>query len=139
MTNKKSLLPTSVFVGFEPMLNVLDNLTQHAADKYPPHSIIKESDEDFIIEVALAGFERKEIDVELKNRVLTVTGDHVCKNRNVIHRGISTKKFKKQFRLSEYVQVSEATLKDGILSVYLKVIIPEDERSRKIQIKENED
>lgn len=137
MTNKKTLFPAAAFIGFDNMLKQLDNLAQHATDNYPPHNIVKESEEDFIIELAVAGFEESEIDLELKDRTITVKGDHVCKNRDIVYRGISTKRFSKQFRLSEYVQVNGASLKDGILSVYLKVVLPDDARPRKININED--
>ena len=65
---------------------------------------------------------------------MTIVGEHVNKGSEYIHRGISTKKFNRTFRLSEYVQVSEADLVDGILAVKLKVVVPEEMRSRRIPI-----
>jgi molecular chaperone IbpA len=69
---------------------------------------------------------------------LTVTGEHVSKGRNFIHRGISTKKFKRTFRLSEHVNVHGADIQDGILAIELKYVIPEEMRPRKISIGKNE-
>ena len=63
-----------------------------------------------------------------------ITGEHVSKGRDFIHRGISTKKFKRTFRLSEHVQVNGADIQDGILAVELKYEIPEEMRPRKINI-----
>ena len=65
---------------------------------------------------------------------MTVTGEHKSKGREYIHRGISTKKFKRTFRLSEHVHVNGADLVDGVLSVELKYVIPEEMRPRKIEI-----
>ena len=130
----KSIFPRSAFIGFEHMLQELDYATKHANDHYPPHNIVKESDDEYIIEVAVAGFAESEIDVEQKERSLTISGKHESRDREVIHRGISTRAFKRQFRLSEYVQVTGATLKDGILAVTLKLEIPKEKQPRKIKI-----
>ena len=130
----KSIFPRSAFIGFDHMLQELDYATKHANDHYPPHNIVKESDDEYIIEVAVAGFAESEIDVEQKERSLTISGKHESRDREVIHRGISTRNFKRQFRLSEYVQVTGATLKDGILAVTLKLEIPKEKQPRKIKI-----
>ena len=82
----------------------------------------------------MAGFNRGELNVEVKDRTLTVTGEHESKGREYIHRGISTKKFKRTFRLSEHVNVNGADLVDGVLSIELKYVVPEALRPRKIEI-----
>jgi molecular chaperone IbpA len=134
MTGVTSLFPRSSFVGFDHLLNELDHVARHANDHYPPHNILKTGETDYLIELAVAGFSREELSIEVKDRTLTVIGEHVSKGRDYIHRGISTKKFKRTFRLSEHVQVHGADLKDGILSVELKYVVPEELRPRKIQI-----
>ena len=140
MTGNKhtSLFPSAAFVGFDHLFKELDHVTKHAYDNYPPHNILKTGESDYLIELAVAGFSPEGIDIELHERTLTVTGEHVKKGREYIHRGISTKKFKRTFRLSEHVQVHGADIKDGILAIELKFIIPEDQRPRKIQIGTNE-
>ena len=70
---------------------------------------------------------------------MTSTGEHKSKGRDYIHRGISTKKFKRTFRLSEHVEVHGADIQDGILAIELKYVIPEDQRPRKINIGQNEE
>jgi molecular chaperone IbpA len=134
MTGVKTLFPRSSFVGFDHLLNELDYVAKHSQDNYPPHNILKTGDTDYLIELAVAGFTRDELTIEVKDRTLTVTGEHVSKGREYIHRGISTKKFKRTFRLSEHVHVNGADLKDGVLSVELKYVVPEELRPRKIQI-----
>ena len=121
-------------VGFEHIFNELEFTAKHAQDHYPPHNIIKTTNEDYLIELAVAGFSRAGINVEVHQRTLTVTGEHVKKGREYIHRGISTKKFKRTFRLSEHVQVHGADIQDGILAIKLNFIVPEDQRPRKINI-----
>jgi molecular chaperone IbpA len=134
MTGVQSLFPRSSFVGFDHLLNELDHVAKHANDHYPPHNIIKTGESDYLIELAVAGFTKDELTIEVKDRTLTVSGDHVSRGREFIHRGISTKKFKRTFRLSEHVQVHGADLKDGILSVELKYVVPEALRPRIIEI-----
>lgn len=139
MTGMKTLFPTSAFVGFDHLFNELEWTAKHAQDHYPPHNIIKTSDEDYLIEIAVAGFDPAGIDIEYHQRTLTVTGEHIKKGREYIHRGISTKKFKRTFRLSENVEVHGADIQDGILAVQLKYVVPEEMRPRKIKIGSNEE
>lgn len=134
MTGVQQLFPRSSFVGFDHLFNELDQAVRHANDHYPPHNIIRTGENDYLIELAVAGFQRDELEIEVKDRTLRVTGEHQSQGREYIHRGISTKKFQRTFRLSEYVQVSGADLVDGILAIQLKVVIPEEMRPRKINI-----
>ena len=134
MTSIQTLFPRSSFVGFDHLFNELEWTAKHAGDHYPPHNILKTSDTEYLIELAVAGFSKEELSVEVKERTLTVTGEHQSKGREYIHRGISTKKFKRTFRLSEHVHVNGADLQDGVLSVELKYVVPEELRPRKIEI-----
>lgn len=138
MTGVTTLFPRSAFVGFDHLFDELDRVAKQAHDHYPPHNIVKTGESEYLIELAVAGFTQDEITIEVKDRSLTVTGEHISKGREYIHRGISTKKFKRTFRLSEYVQVSGADLVDGILAIQLKVVIPEEMRPRIIPIGKNE-
>jgi molecular chaperone IbpA len=139
MTGMKQLFPRSSFVGFDHLFNELEFTAKHAQDHYPPHNIIKASDEDYLIELAIAGFSQSEVSVEVHSGMLTIYGQHVNKGREYIHRGISTKKFKRTFRLSENVQVHGADIQDGILAIELKYVIPEEMRPRKINIGKHEE
>ena len=139
MTGMKTLFPSSAFVGFDHLFNELEWTAKHAQDHYPPHNIIKTSEEDYLIEIAVAGFNKEGIEVEYHQRTLTIIGEHKKQGRDYIHRGISTKKFKRTFRLSENVEVHGADIQDGILAVELKYVIPEDQRPRKINIGQNEE
>ena len=134
-----TLFPRSSFVGFDHLFNELDHVAKHANDHYPPHNIIKTGETDYLIELAVAGFSRDELSIEVKDRTLTVIGDHVSKGREFIHRGISTKKFKRTFRLSEHVYVHGADIQDGILAINLKYVIPEEMRPHNIPIGKNEE
>ena len=139
MTGIHSLFPRSSFVGFDHLFKELEYTTKHSNDHYPPHNIVKVDEETFLIELAVAGFSEDELEVDVKERTLTVKGDHITKGREVIHRGISTKKFRRTFRLSEYVEVHGANLVDGVLAIDLKIVIPEEMRPRKINIGKSEE
>ena len=122
------------FIGFDHILHELERISEHALDHYPPNNNVKYDDTTFAIELAVAGFKKGEINCELKDGILTVTGEHKSLGREMIHRGISTKKFSREFRLSEHTQVSRAKFEDGLLVINLKVVIPEEKRPRNIKI-----
>jgi len=136
---KTGLFPQSSFIGFNHLASDLDFIAKHAGDNYPPHNIIKTGDDDYLVELAVAGFKQEELTVELKDQILTVSGEHVSKGREFIHRGISTKKFSRSFRLSEHVAIHGADLKDGILAIELKYSVPEEMRPRVIPIGNKEE
>lgn len=141
MTNVKvnQLFPRSAFVGFDHLFDELDRVARHANDTYPPHNIVKIDEDTYFIELAVAGFARDELCIEVKDRTLFVEGEHMNRGREYIHKGISAKKFNRSFRLSEHVEVNGADLKDGILAIKLEVVIPEEKRPRKILINSNEE
>ena len=130
----KTLFPRAAFVGFDQLFDELDAVARHATDSYPPHSILKTSDKDYLIELAVAGFKEGELSVTVEDRTLTVKGQHEDQGRQYIHKGISTKKFERKFRLSEYVEVAGANLSDGILAIQLEVVLPEEKRPKVINI-----
>lgn len=135
MTNlEKTLFPKSAFIGFDRLLDDMQFAASHANDHYPPHNIIKENDNEYLIELAIAGFAREDIKIEQKERSLKITGIYASKGREVIHRGISTRNFERRFRLSEYVHVTGASFQDGLLAITLKLEIPEEKQPRQINI-----
>lgn len=135
MTGLNQLFPRSSFVGFDHLFNELEQVARHANDHYPPHNIVRTGDTDYLIELAVAGFKMSELTIEVKDRTLTVSGEHENRGREYIHRGISTKRFKRTFRLSEHVQVHGADLEDGVLAIELKYVVPQELRPRTISIR----
>lgn len=123
-----TLFPKTAFIGFDHIINELQQITNNAKDVYPPHNIVKYDDKNFEIELAIAGFVQSDLAIELKDNVLTVKGDRPVRRPETqyVHRGISTRKFAKSFRLSEYTEVTGASLRDGILSISLAVKLPEE-------------
>ena len=128
--------PRNVFLGFDHIFNELDNISKGANDSYPPHNVVKEEDMQYVIELAVAGFGEGDIAVEVKDHILTIEGNRDQRRppEKYVHKGISARKFKKSFRLSEYTEVTGAELKDGILSVGLEVVLPEEKRPQMITI-----
>ena len=137
MTRNLSLTyPRSMFVGFEPLFNELERLTTitPGQDNYPPHNVVKIDDEHFNIEMAVAGFGKDDVEVELKDGTLTISGERSEDEREYAYKGISSRKFSISFRLAEYVVADGADLVDGVLVVNLRVDIPEEKRPQKIKI-----
>ena len=129
-------VPRSLFIGFDPILNELERI--HSAgrsqDNYPPHNVVKIDDDNFNIELAVAGFSEEDISVEVKDGILLIKGQQSDDDREYAHKGISSRKFEKSFRLSEFVVIDGADLVNGILVVNARVEVPEERRPRKIEI-----
>ena len=130
-------VPRSLFVGFEGLFDELERIHTSARsgnDNYPPHNIVKVDDEKFLIEMAIAGFTQDDIDMEVKDGILKIRGEISKDEREYAWKGISSRKFEKSFRLSEFVVIDGADLENGILVVYARVELPEERRPRKIEI-----
>ena len=124
-------------IGFDSLFEQLNrNFANSKSDNYPPHNVVKLDDTHYVIEVAVAGFAEDEIDVELKENVLTVKGEQAKKEAEVeyLHKGISARNFVRTFPLAEHIEVRGATVKNGILAVALEQVVPEEQKAKKIQI-----
>mgnify|MGYP003144782123 FL=1 len=130
------MFPRNAFLGFDHLFDELEKITNHANDTYPPHNVIKADDMKYDIELAVAGFSKDDINIELKEHVLYIKGDREKRRKDeaYVHKGISGRKFSKSFRLSEYAEVSGADLTDGILTVSIEVVLPEEKRPQSIKI-----
>ena len=128
--------PRSGFIGFDHIFDQLENIHKHAKDTYPPHNVVKEEEMKFTLEMAVAGFKKEHIDIEVNDGVLTIKGDRPARRdqNKYVHKGISARNWKKSFRLSEYTEVIGADLQDGILTVDLEVVLPKEKQPRKILI-----
>jgi len=137
MVSKAFSFPRSHFIGFDHIWNDIARLSEMSDNKlYPPHNVVKQDDTHFSVELALAGYSKDELTVEIKDGILVVTGGKAegDEEREYLHRGISAKKFTRTFRLSEHVVVDGADFKDGLLVIDLRVEIPEEKRPRIVQI-----
>lgn len=147
---------TRVSLGYGPMSRMLDDLDTAEAmqgNKYPPHNIVALDEETFLIEMAVAGFKRSELEITHHRGKLTVSGKkpkdsekllHVnwgkeqgnfATDPEYVHQGISTRSFQKSFNTSEHVVVTGAAYEDGILTIAVELQIPESEKPKKIKIK----
>ena len=123
-------------IGFDTLLDRFNDTHNSNVTNYPPYNIIKHDDENWSIELAVAGFGRKDLDIELAEGVLTVSGKTETKSKEVeyIHRGLAQRAFTRKWTLSEDVVVREAEISNGLLIIKLERIVPEEKKPRKIQI-----
>ena len=133
-----NLYPSTL--GFETMLRDIESIMQNSvetvSDKFPPHNIIKVNDTHYMVELAIAGFDEKEIDITVKDGLMTVKGEKQQADNevNYLHKGIGTRSFSKTIRLADTIEVQGAAFKNGILSIGLENIIPESKKAKKIEI-----
>ena len=110
--------------------------TQPTKATYPPYNINKISDEHYVLEFAVAGFNRGGIDISVEKDILTVKGERQeDEGANYIHKGIAARKFTRSFNLPEYFEVDRASMTDGILYIDLYKNVPEEKKPKKITIK----
>ena len=129
-------------VGFDRLFDMLENNTfGQGQENYPPFDLIKLGDNDYRIELAVAGFKPEEIDITAQQNVLVVSGRKKDEaegensgGNNYIYRGIATRSFERRFALADHIQVKGADMKDGLLSIELVREIPEAMKPRKIDI-----
>jgi molecular chaperone IbpA len=137
VATKAFSFPRSHFIGFDHVWSEIERLSEMADNKlYPPHNVVKKDETHFSIELALAGYNKEQLTVEVKDGILVVAGGK-CDGeveREYLHRGISAKKFTRTFRLSEHVVVDGADFIDGLLVIDLRVEVPEEKRPRAIPI-----
>ena len=128
-------------LGFETLVDRLERISNESQSGYPPYNIFKDGLK-FKIEIALAGIDKKDVDIELKENNLTITcskikNDNDIKNKTdeFVHKGIAERNFYKTFALAEHVEVKGAEIVDGILSIELMRNIPEEKKPKTIKIK----
>jgi molecular chaperone IbpA len=123
-------------IGFDRLFDLMENAQGASEDNYPPYNIERVGDNRFQISLALAGFSPEDISITAEQNVLTVEGAKRIGNdeREVFHRGISNRPFKRQFNLADYVQVRGASFDNGLLRIELVREIPEAMKPRRIAI-----
>ena len=133
--NLISSLTPSLFrqmvVGFD---DFFDSIDYNYRETYPPYNIRRKSDDKYILEIAVAGFRRKDLDVSLDNNTLVVEGRRDTSENEYIHKGMSTRSFKRTWSLARYMEVDKADFEDGILKLELKRNLPEELKPKKIKI-----
>ena len=126
---------TPFTIGFDNVFNSLDRVRSIPQTNYPPYNIRKGSTEDtFLIELAVAGFGEEDLTVSVKENNLSVEGDIGDKDSGFVHQGISQRKFARNFVLADDVVIKGSDLSNGILTIYAERIVPEEKKSRLIEI-----
>ncbi|HEY5072585.1 MAG TPA: Hsp20 family protein [Caulobacteraceae bacterium] len=123
-------------VGFDRLADLLDAASTETATGYPPYNIERTGENSYRIEIAVAGFKPKDLNIEIKENLLTVQGrkSDTDETRRYLHRGLAERNFERRFQLADYVVVSEAQLADGLLSLSLERELPEALKPRRIEI-----
>jgi molecular chaperone IbpA len=125
-------------IGFDTMFDQLERrFSTQVNNNYPPHNVIKIGDSDYEIQVAVSGFEKDEITVEVDQDQLVIRGERKKEDDidvEYLHRGLATRDFVKSLTLAEHMEVGEAKIKNGILTVQIKRIIPESLKPRQIRV-----
>jgi molecular chaperone IbpA len=126
-------------VGFDRLFDTLDQVAQYeAGQSYPPYNIERTSENRYRVTVAVAGFGEKDLNVEVKDGVLTIAGkredSEKSEGKSVLYQGIAGRAFERRFQLADHVEVRGAKLENGLLHVDLEQIVPEEKKPRRIQI-----
>ena len=141
MTSQLRTIDTAALAGLSRALVGFDryfNAPSHQNGNYPPHNIVKYSDDTYGIEVAVAGFTKDEVTVEIDQDQLTIRG---IKNRpndstvEYLHRGLAARDFEQTFTLAEYMEVKGAKVENGMLQIDIQRIVPEALKPRQIEVK----
>ena len=127
-------------IGFDRLFDELNRTFVNSRNdgNYPPYNTVKIDDTNYAIELAVAGFSQDEIEIEVKENLLTIKGDKAqteeVDTREYLHRGISARSFIRTFTIADHVEVREASVSNGILTIALEHVIPEEKKAKKIQI-----
>ena len=128
---------TRSFIGFDRMADLIDNASKlGTTGTYPPYNIAQTGENDYLIELAVAGFGEGDLSLETHENVLTVTGTKAANDEHgdYLHRGIAERGFERRFQLADHVIVSGASLENGLLRINLVRELPEAMKPRKIEI-----
>ena len=129
-----SMLNDPFFIGFDRMVNRLKEQTPGQGN-YPPYNIVKTGDNSYELQLAIAGFKYEDLEITLEDGKLRIIGDQTeIQETHYIHKGISARNFVRTFTLMDSIVVEGADLSDGILTVKLENVVPEEKKPRKIEI-----
>ena len=121
-------------IGFDRLFDVMNNIRGKDVN-YPPYDIIKQDEETFIIEFALSGFSKDDLNITVKENHLTIEGDYIRgEDLEYLHKGIAKRSFTRDFVLADTLNVEDVTFSEGILKIVIKQIVPEEQKPKKIKI-----
>jgi molecular chaperone IbpA len=124
------------FIGFNRELGRLNTAHKTNLQSYPPYDLIKLNEDTYRLSVAVAGFTKTDIDISVDNGTLIIKGEIAeVTDAEIVHKGIAGRKFVRSFALGEYMEVTGAELKDGMLNINVDRIVPEEKKPKVIKIK----
>ena len=136
VTHAMDLFNDPFFIGFNRELGRLNTAHKTNSQTYPPYDLLKLDEDTYRISLAVAGFSRENIDISVDNGTLIIKGELVeVIDAEVVHKGIAGRKFVRSFALGEYMEVTGAEMKDGMLHINVDRVIPEDKKPKTIEIK----
>ena len=125
-------------IGFTREFDRLNSIQKtNSKVSYPPYNVLKFDEDEYRLELAVAGFEKDEIDVTVKDGSLIISGEQEAADEadTYLYRGIATRKFTRSFALGEFMEVSGADMQNGILSIPITRVVPEEKKPKQISIK----
>lgn len=125
-------------IGFTREFDRLNSVYKtNSSVSYPPYNVLKYEEDNYALELAVAGFRKDEIDITVKDGTLVVSGEklEVEVDEYFLHRGIATRKFTRSFALGEFMEVEDATMENGILTIPIIRVVPEEKKPKAISIK----
>jgi molecular chaperone IbpA len=136
VTHAMDLFNDPFFIGFNRELSRLNTAHKSNSQSYPPYDLLKLDEDTYRLSIAVAGFSKENINVSVDNGTLIIKGEIVeVTDAEVVHKGIAGRKFTRSFALGEYMEVTGAEMKDGMLHINVDRIIPEDKKPKTIDIK----
>jgi molecular chaperone IbpA len=135
VTTTLDLFNDPFFIGFNRELSRLNTAHKTNSHTYPPYDLLKLDEDTYRISLAIAGFSREDINVSVDNGTLVIKGEIVeVTDAEVVHKGIAGRRFVRSFALGEYMEVTGAEMKDGMLHINVDRIVPEDKKPKTIEI-----
>ena len=137
-----TILPTLAlrsFVGFDNLFNELETISTQKQNSFPAHDILRISEDEYEITLALSGFNKKDLSIDVHDGILSIKGNGGSEVQDdkvqYLYRGIAKRSFEQKFRLEQYVDVKDAKLSNGLLKISLVREIPEERKPRQITLK----
>ena len=134
MVSKSFTFPHSRFIGFDHLWDEIERLSGGNDKPFPKHNVVKLSETNYAIELAVAGYGEEDLTVKLSEGIVHVFGNKSDEDVEYLHHGITNKEFHRSFRISEHVVVEGADYKNGLLVIHMKVVVPESKHPRTIPI-----
>jgi molecular chaperone IbpA len=125
-------------IGFTREIDRLNSIQKtNSKVSYPPYNILKFNEDDYLLELAVAGFDKDEIQITVKDGSLVISGEKLdtCEEDKFLYHGIATRKFTRSFALGEFMEIEDAEIENGILSIPITRVVPEEKKPKIITIK----